>query len=434
MSQYSKITASNSILYNNNLALALNSGLESNNNLLTNRISSALSIENSISTTTLNKKNNSLNIERNLSSSLYTKNSIAISKEYILSNSISTELSRATSYEIMLSNNISLETQRASTSETQIINKITNMIGTAPSNLDTIGEIAIALSNEPNIINIINSQISNEVSRAVSYEVILSNTLSNETIRTDSIQQNLSNIIQTESTRAINAENNLSSAITIQNTNATNAETSINNYRLSVQTSISNNLSSILSTESNRAIVSERALSSSLSIISNNTANIQNSVTFTSIPTLNYTPPEINTTTTTIFGSIKKILIYSIPTDGTNFNLGTINIPPGVWFLEAKINVRAGNNSNPILQDFLFVFNNSNTINNTAVSSGLVTSSSNDLNYSGLNNDNILTNNIFGVYANNSTSTSILYLNLVANIGQGTFSSGGGTIRATKIA
>ncbi len=84
--------------------------------------------------------------------------------------------------------------------------KITDLIGGAPSTLDTLKEIADALGDDANALTALSTQIDTESERAITAE---------ETLTTN---------LATEITRATTAENNLSSALSAEVSRATTAE------------------------------------------------------------------------------------------------------------------------------------------------------------------------------------------------------------------
>jgi len=388
MSRYVKLTTSNGILNIDNKPIALTANVNiHNNNIVTETIratSTETSLSSNISTETSRAKSAELSLANNisketsratiseviLSSSISKETSRATISEVILSSSISTETSRATKSEGILSSSISTENVRASTLETQIINKIQSIIINAPTTLDTIGEVAIALSNNPSVVVSISSSIAIQTSKAISTETILSNSISSEVFLLSDLSFN--GLIDITKTVAIQNEALISININIEASRATNIKntisTNISNYNTStivpLKTSISNEIS--------RAIRAETSLSSSLSLVNYNTKNIEyttltnvvgleknRALNFNKQPMLSYVPRSVDTdsnfeTTDTDFGvlnylggTLRKSYWLKRNSEGASIVQGNdggigpifnyIVVPPGLFYLGVEV-------------------------------------------------------------------------------------------------
>jgi hypothetical protein len=126
-------------------------------------------------------------------------------------------------------------------SETDAANKkyvddrITSLIDSSPSQLDTLREIVEAYQSADNSFNNMLSQlatnssnaISTETSRATSAELSLTTALSSETSRAESVETVLSSALSSETSRAESVETVLSSALSSETSRATSAELSL---------------------------------------------------------------------------------------------------------------------------------------------------------------------------------------------------------------
>jgi hypothetical protein len=129
---------------------------------------------------------------------------------------LSVEVSRAVSVETMLLNTISTEVSNVG-------QRITNVVGAAPDLLDTLAEIATALSNDPSVVNVLQSGIQLEVSRAVSVETSLGGVLNGEVSRAVSVEASLSVGLSSEISRALSVDASLSVGLSSEVSRATSA-------------------------------------------------------------------------------------------------------------------------------------------------------------------------------------------------------------------
>ena len=227
MSQYIKLTTTNSKLYVNSSEVGLNSLAINNGLQISAEIIRTQGVETILSNNISTEISRAESIEPILSSNISNELSRTISSGTILSNNISTEISRGLSIGSILSSNISTEITRATTSENIIVSRIQNIVSGAPTTLDTIGEIAIALSNNPSIIDVVSTSISNETSRAILVENILSSNISTEVFLLSDLSFN--SLISFESNRALTSQSLIIRDTSIEINRAVSTEIIISN-------------------------------------------------------------------------------------------------------------------------------------------------------------------------------------------------------------
>lgn len=231
-------------------------------------------------TNNLNKEiSDRASADTSITNSLNSEISRATGKEKEIADSLSNEVTRAKASEKELDDKIKAEVTRATAKETELTDAVTNIsnnyatkqevddrikgvIGTAPEALDTLGEIADALSKDNDAITAINgvlagkanssdvytkteinstvsginSDIAAEVARAKSAEQTITGNLNNvstevanEVTRAKAKETEIANAISAETGRATASENKLSTDIQNEVNRAGNAEQEVSN-------------------------------------------------------------------------------------------------------------------------------------------------------------------------------------------------------------
>ncbi len=344
MSQYSKLTTNNLKLYNNGNEIALNSNITSNSNNINNETTRATASETSLKniiSTEINRDNTAKNsLERLISQ----ESSRSVSSENILSAEIISKQNRATGVESILTTAISTtEYTRATSIEISISRFLSTFVSGATNTLlDTIGEIASALSSET-IIDTITSNISNENVRAIGSENIISSEISIKLSNINISDLSFNSLIDGNILRANSVEtilsNRISNEISRARSNESILSTAISNKVNITFTPLENSLSS----EITRARSTESQLSSSLTTINNNISCINYGPVFTSQPILSYTVSSEN------INNVNNVnqLGYTINGSSTNAHdltgtngwkqMGSVNVPNGVWFMCVEV-------------------------------------------------------------------------------------------------
>ena len=140
-----------------------------------------------------------------------------------------------------------VETSFAET--TYVDQKIADLIGSAPGILDTLGEIATSLAENPNLSATLVSTIAAENVRATAAEGVLRTDLSGEKTRAEDAEQALTSTIAGEAARAIGEELMLSTIIAGEIATARSEE---------------QQLSTLIANEKARAIAQEQYLSTTI--------------------------------------------------------------------------------------------------------------------------------------------------------------------------
>ncbi len=146
--------------------------------------------------------------------------------------------------EIVANKLYDIETNFAETA--YVDQKIADLIGSAPAILDTLGEIATSLADNPNLSASLVSTIAAETTRATAAEESISSALAAETERAELAEAGLSSLIADETARAISEEQMLSTIIAGEKATARAEEAQ---------------LSTLIAAETARAIAYEEYLS-----------------------------------------------------------------------------------------------------------------------------------------------------------------------------
>ena len=158
-----------------------------------------------------------------------------------------------------------IETTYAPT--TYVDQKVSDLISSAPAILDTLGEIAASLGNDPHLATTLVSTIGGEAARATAAEQALSTGLVGEISRATTAEQSLSTIIASESAYARSQEQSLSTIIASETARAIAQEHYLST---TIHTEIARaltddeNVSTIFAQEVIRATGAEQSLSTAI--------------------------------------------------------------------------------------------------------------------------------------------------------------------------
>jgi len=174
--------------------------------------------------------------------------------------------------------------QQISLSKTYTDNKISEIIGNAPSTLDTLKEIADALGNDQNLSSTLVQKITqndnlilNEIERAKEVESSLLLDLNSEIERAKIAEQNLQNIISDETTRSKTTENVLLNLINTEVQTRINDKTLINSNidnEIARAIAAEQNITTLLQSESKRSQDAEKELNDKIVNESNNNKTV----------------------------------------------------------------------------------------------------------------------------------------------------------------
>ena len=209
-------------------------------------------IDLSLSTALSTEVSDRISGDASLSTALSTEISYRISAAPSFSTALSTETSQRVSGDLSLSTALSTETSQRVSGDTSLSTIIQNLIGTTtPSALDTLSEIAAALSNDPSFIFNLSSSLSIETVDRISGDVSLSTAISTEVSNRISGDVSLSTALSTETVDRIAVDTSLSTALSTETVD-----------RIAVDES----LSTALSTETVDRIAVDESLSTVVSI------------------------------------------------------------------------------------------------------------------------------------------------------------------------
>ena len=193
---------------------------------------------------------------------------LTTSGAYVASSStpyISTAGTVKSAVEVVATKLRAIETTYAPTA--YVDQKVSDLVNSAPSILDTLGEIATSLGNDPNLATTLVSTIGGETARATAAEQGLSTGLASEIIRATTAEQTLSTIVASESAYARSQEQSLSTIIASETARAIAQE----HYLSTTITSeiqraltVDENFSTIFSQEVIRATGVEQSLSTAI--------------------------------------------------------------------------------------------------------------------------------------------------------------------------
>lgn len=164
----------------NNLQTSVNATQEE----LNKEIDRATNRENTIESNLNKEIDRAKAKETDIANNLSTEVNRAKAAEKVLTDNLASELTRATNAEAILTNNLNTEINRAKAKEIsidtelanrytkdkvytkdEVLAKIEELIGTAPEVLDTFGEIATALGNDPNFATTITTMLAGKVDK-----------------------------------------------------------------------------------------------------------------------------------------------------------------------------------------------------------------------------------------------------------------------------
>lgn len=153
---------------------------------LNNEATRATNRENTIEINLNNEITRAKASEKTLTDNLSTEATRAKAAEKVLTDNLANETTRATNAEAILTNNLNTEINRAKAKENlidtelanrytkdkvyrkeEVLAKIEELIGTAPEVLDTFGEIATALGNDPNFATTMTTLLAGKVDKVV---------------------------------------------------------------------------------------------------------------------------------------------------------------------------------------------------------------------------------------------------------------------------
>ena len=185
-------------------------------------------IDLSLSTALSTEVSDRISGDASLSTALSTEISYRISAAPSFSTALSTETSQRVSGDLSLSTALSTETSQRVSGDTSLSTIIQNLIGTTtPSALDTLSEIAAALSNDPSFIFNLSTSLSIETSDRISGDTSLSTGLSTETSNRISGDSSLSTALSTETSNRISGDASLSTALSTEITNRISGDASL---------------------------------------------------------------------------------------------------------------------------------------------------------------------------------------------------------------
>jgi hypothetical protein len=211
---------------------------------------------------------------------------LTTSGAYVASSStpyISTAGTVKSAVEVVATKLRTIETTYAPTA--YVDQKVSDLVNSAPAILDTLGEIATSLGNDPNLATTLVSTIggeaarataaeqglstglASEIGRAVAAEETLSTIVASESAYARTQEQSLSTIIASETARAIAQEHYLSTTITSEIQRALTVDenfSTIFTQEVIRATGVEQSLSTAIVTEQIRATGAEQALSTNL--------------------------------------------------------------------------------------------------------------------------------------------------------------------------
>ena len=174
-------------------------------------------IDLSLSTALSTEVSDRISGDASLSTALSTEISYRISAAPSFSTALSTETSQRVSGDLSLSTALSTETSQRVSGDTSLSTIIQNLIGTTtPSALDTLSEIAAALSNDPSFIFNLSSSLSIETVDRISGDVSLSTAISTEVSNRISGDVSLSTALSTETSDRVSGDSSLSTALSTE--------------------------------------------------------------------------------------------------------------------------------------------------------------------------------------------------------------------------
>jgi hypothetical protein len=213
-------------------------------------------------------------ISSSIDANASSEESARASADTSLTSRISTEESNRASADTSLTSRISTEESARSSA---ISAAIKDLVGTSPTILSTLGQIATALSDEDAATGILNA-LEAENSQRVFADTSLTSRISSEESNRASADTSLTSRISSEESNRASADTSLTSRISTEESNRASADSSLNSL-ISSRTSVDLSLESRISSEESVRTSADTSLTSRISTEESNRASADTSLT-----------------------------------------------------------------------------------------------------------------------------------------------------------